>query len=131
MTTVSIEEVDESWALKLLNECEIEDEPITIKTGEFRKKINKCHDYRESVSNYLEPIHEYLETPECKYDDLNKYDDLKESGASLLSLSAIEYQTLELAEQKKIQKLAEQTGKRKSYFNFARFKALFRSKDLI
>ena len=35
------------------------------------------------------------------------------------------------SEKQKIQKLADQTGKRKSNFNFARFKALFRSKDLI
>ena len=35
MTTVSIEETDESWALKLLNDFEADDQPIIVEEKKF------------------------------------------------------------------------------------------------
>ena len=49
MTTVSIEEVDESWALNLLNESQIEDEPITVQTQKLEKTVKQYDNYLNSA----------------------------------------------------------------------------------
>ncbi len=49
LTTVGIEEVDETWALKLLNECESEDTFITVK--HHADDPSKCGDGHKPVSS--------------------------------------------------------------------------------
>lgn len=121
MTTVSIEEVDENWALKLLNECEIDDEVIMVKAHEFGRKFKIHHSYPMSLSNVLDASYTDQEITELKYSD-----NLVEPEASLLSLSAIENQKLALVEKRAAEELLEQTVKHKSNFNLARIKGLFR-----
>ena len=98
MTTVSVEETDESWALKLLNDFEADEKPIDE-----------------------QPIL----VEEKKFIESEFSNDFEDLGALTLSLTAIENQFLIVAEKQKAQELVEQTIKRKPRFNIARIISFF------
>lgn len=125
MTTVNIEEVDESWAIKLLDECEIEDEPIIVQAQEFGITRNKNDITQINTSDYPEfdsLIQELI--------DSNNKGEIEKFDGFSKPLSAIENQKLALIEMQEDQVLPEQRGKLRSHLNLARLKDFFRPKSL-
>lgn len=121
MTTVSIEEVDESWALNLLNESQIEDEPITVQTQKLEKTVRQYDNYLNSALPEADSlIDELIEANNKTY--------VKENDMVLNSLSAIEAQKIAFLEKQKVeelQEIPEQTSKQKPNSILTRIKGIF------
>lgn len=103
--TVGIEDVDESWALKLLNECEAEDTFITVDSE------SKDGDYESlSLLDQDDPVIKVLDERARKIE---------------LMLTAIECQKMAFAEKQQARLLEEQTRKGKLTASFSKIKAFF------
>lgn len=104
-TTVGIENVDESWALKLLNECEAEEGFITVES-EIRSGGHE---------SYRLPAQDH---------SLSSVSDERARQVELM-LSAIECQKMAFAEKQQARLLEEQNRKGKLTVSLSRIKAFF------
>lgn len=120
MVTVKIEEVDESWALNLLDECQIEDETIVIETQKLEKTITQFDNYL--MSPHLESDSLIQSLKETDHEDIEELDAVSDS------LSAIECQKIMFVARQEAKELPVQIGKQKSNFILVRIKNLFSRK---
>ena len=101
INTVDIEDVDESWALKLLNECEAEEAAITLWIkGRDESPRFQLHAQVAAISEEADMSSQRL-------------------------LSAIECQKLAFEERQQAKLEAELAGKNKLSSSFSRLKAFF------
>lgn len=123
MTTVSIEESDESWALKLLSENDLDEQHVTVEGNNFHNVIQH--------QNSEKPVQKEPQTilSSDEIEDFN-IDDLAQFDASMLSLSAIEVQKLAIAEKEADLLKVQKPTKLSTSVIFERFKA-FLNYDLL
>lgn len=123
MTTVSIEESDESWALQLLSENDLDDQHIKVQENSF-----------ETINNYkntakLDQLDAQTVQLSDQLEDFNA-DDSTIFDASMLALSAIEIQKLALAEKEAGLMNERETARFTSAYILERIKA-FLNYDLL
>lgn len=122
-TSIEIEEVDESWALKLLNESEKEDAVITVDTNlkspaSYRKEI--CLIKNEATPNSDEHSADTFIT----VDDTVQHSGSEQPDVSFLKLSAIENQILAQSKKQQSQH-ATDTKKLNMSTSISRIKSFF------
>ena len=114
MTSVNIEEHDESWALKLMREYDVDEDHILLNEESTSKRDFASNRPKHATSDH------------SAYFSSDRLDQApsEEIGADMLSLSAIEIQRLNQA--KKIAAQAELADSEtlKSRFSLAKFKRL-------
>lgn len=114
---VEIEEVDESWALKLLNECEQEDNPITVQNTSHENPFCQT-DICLIGENEPSAPNDPPEDPESIVVDA-----FDETPAA--SLSAIEYQVMAMAKRVKAENDGNSDKPAKPRSSLERLKAFF------
>lgn len=116
--TVQIEEVDESWALKLLNESEQEDYIITVQDED-----NAAHFKQKELSLISERprLATTHSVQDISYINVNT---LHEDHEERL-LSAIEYQLLERERKDQDMRIKDMQSNKKAKVSFSRIKAFF------
>lgn len=100
--SLDIDDIDESWALKLLNECEAEEAMITLGL-EGREEAPRFRSQPQANNNISD----------------------EEDMSSQRLLSAIECQKLAFEERQQAKLQAELSGKNKLSSSFSRLKAFF------
>jgi len=117
-TTVQIEEVDESWALKLLNESEQEDYIITVQDED-----NSAH-FKQKELSLISERPRRMKTNSCQdksYIKINTDGEIHK----MRSLSAIEYQLLEQERKDQDMRNKDMQRNKKTKVSFSRIKAFF------
>ncbi len=123
MTTVSIEESDESWALDLLSENDLDEQHIQVQEN----NLEKINHYQNAVKHDLkktQTVHSSDQLEDFNADDSTIFD------ASMLALTAIEIQKLALAEKEAGLMNERETARFTSAYILERIKA-FLNYDLL